>query len=494
MISTSTSKYVADKFFSYINDKKLPYVIIGNPSDFLERGKDWDLFTIQYDEFFSAIKEFCELENLSIVNIIHHATGIKFYFSPKAGKDKSVVISGPDALFFPTGQIKGDIGLSMAKLLQSPKFDEFGYLIPSPKYSFIFLLIKKIDKGTLTANHGKYLSRLSSENPEGVRKLINKFWDPHYAELLIRSTESGCWEKAIQSTSELRDQLRKKTTWSSKRAVWILKRLYLRFKYPAGLSVVLLGPDGSGKTSATNKLISLITRPFFGTNYVHGAGFYLRTKVLNIQMSNWWNRINSSLSSHGKNEKNDVIVTRPFKTRAQAPHNLFVANEKNDVIVTRPLKSHAQPSHNLIVSLVKLLYLWLDCCVGWWLVVWPKLFRNKLVSLDRYYHDILIDPQRYRYSGPMWLARWLGKLIPKPDLWIFLDVPAEILQTRKQDVSFEESVRQRDEYRKLFGKIKNGIIVDGTQSLDDVVADVNHAMVDFMTKRTEDRFLGESES
>lgn len=469
MILTSESQYIADKFFSFLNEKKLSYVLIGDPSDFLERGKDWDLFTMRYDDFFSAVKEFCALENVSIVNIIHHATGIKFYFRSKTGAENRAVISGPDALFFPTWKIKGDIGLSMVKLLDSPRFDEFGYLVPSPKYAFIFLLIKKIDKGVLTPNHGSYLSQLGSEDPEGIRKLIKKIWTPPYAEMLIRATESGCWDKVIQSTPELRTRLQKNTTWSFKRAAWILKRLFLRLRFPVGLSVVLLGPDGSGKTSVSKKLAGLITRPFLGTAYVHGAGFFSRAKVLKWQQRGFARGFFSSRSSHDKKAKTDKLVTHPLKSHDQSPRGLFA-------------------------SWVKLLYLWIDSLLGWCTVVWPKLFQAKLILLDRYYHDILVDPQRYRYGGPMWPARWIAKLIPKPDLWILLDVPAEKLQERKQDVSVDESARQREEYLKLFREMKDGIVVDGSQSLDDVVADVNQAIIDFMCKRTEERFVRKSEA
>ena len=59
---------------------------------------------------------------------------------------------------------------------------------------------------------------------------------------------------------------------------------------------------------------------------------------------------------------------------------------------------------------------------------------------------MLVDPRRYRYGGAMWLARWVGKIIPKPDLWILLDAPAEVLQKRKQEVPPEETARQRRAY------------------------------------------------
>ncbi|MCH7807178.1 MAG: hypothetical protein IH995_08595 [Proteobacteria bacterium] len=106
---------------------------------------------------------------------------------------------------------------------------------------------------------------------------------------------------------------------------------------------------------------------------------------------------------------------------------------------------------------------------------------------DRYYHDLLVDPRRYRYGGPVWLARWVGKIIPKPDLWILLDAPAEVLQKRKQEVPPEESKRQRQAYLELIKGFKNAVVIDASQPRDKVVVDVREAIVDFMETRTRGR-------
>jgi thymidylate kinase len=125
--------------------------------------------------------------------------------------------------------------------------------------------------------------------------------------------------------------------------------------------------------------------------------------------------------------------------------------------------------------------------LGYIFVVRPKLIRSTLVVFDRYYHDLLVDPRRYRYGGPMWLARLIGKLIPQPDLWILLDAPAEVLHSRKKEVSYEETVRQRKEYLKLMSVVKNGVVIHAEQPLEAVVADVNKAVLEYMEQRTEDR-------
>jgi thymidylate kinase len=145
--------------------------------------------------------------------------------------------------------------------------------------------------------------------------------------------------------------------------------------------------------------------------------------------------------------------------------------------VTRP---HAKRSRGAFLSIIKVFYFLLDYAIGWLVCFFSARTSSTLVVFDRYYHDLLVDPLRYRYGGPMWLARWVGKLIPKPDIWILLDAPPEVLQARKQEVLFEETTRQRKEYLKLIKGLKSAFVVDAARGLDDVVADVNAIILDFM--------------
>ena len=73
--------------------------------------------------------------------------------------------------------------------------------------------------------------------------------------------------------------------------------------------------------------------------------------------------------------------------------------------------------------------------------------------------------------------RQVGKLVPQPDLYILLDAPAEVLQSRKREVSLAESIRQRQAYFDVVSKMKNGIVLDASRPLDEVVAQVNSAIL-----------------
>ena len=212
-------------------------------------------------------------------------------------------------------------------------------------------------------------------------------------------------------------------------------RVIHRMMHPSGVSVAVLGPDGSGKSSVVRHIIPGLSAAFRRTQYIH-----LRPAV----GSRW---------------------------RIGEP-------------VTNP---HRQSARSWPVSVAKICYFLFDYVVGWWILVRPMLVRSTLVVFDRYYHDILVDPLRYRYGGPMWLARWVGKLIPSPDLWILLDAPPEVFQARKQEVPLGETTRQRNAYLALIQERDNSVVLDASQPLDKVVTDVNSAILTFLAERTRKR-------
>lgn len=136
--------------------------------------------------------------------------------------------------------------------------------------------------------------------------------------------------------------------------------------------------------------------------------------------------------------------------------------------ITEP---HRLPPRGLLTSTAKLLYLLVDYCS-----IYPWKWRQRarpaprgLIIFDRYYHDLLIDPRRYRYGAPLWLARVIGRLVPSPDLWILLDAPPDVIRGRKQEVAIDELVRQRRAYLDFIDRRGNGHVVDAAKPLDDVI-------------------------
>lgn len=66
--------------------------------------------------------------------------------------------------------------------------------------------------------------------------------------------------------------------------------------------------------------------------------------------------------------------------------------------------------------------------------------------------------------------------MPQPELWVLLDAPVEVLQARKQEVSWSESSRQRQAYKDFVARQRVHIIADSSQTLNRVVLEVERAI------------------
>jgi thymidylate kinase len=110
-----------------------------------------------------------------------------------------------------------------------------------------------------------------------------------------------------------------------------------------------------------------------------------------------------------------------------------------------------------------------------------------MVIFDRHFWDLLVYPKHFRYGGPIWLARFVGRFVPHPDLVILLDAPAEVIQGRKQEVPFQETARQREGYLKVVQRLSNAHVVDASKSLDKVVGETERIILGYMADRTTGR-------
>jgi thymidylate kinase len=154
------------------------------------------------------------------------------------------------------------------------------------------------------------------------------------------------------------------------------------------------------------------------------------------------------------------------------------------ILPTRAKKSpHALPPRSLAGSAVKAAW-WLVCyTLGYYKSIYPTLARGGLQINHRYLLDAIVDPKRYRYSGPKNWVEAIWKVAPKPDLMIFLDAPAEVIHARKGEVTLEEAVRQREAYRALAATLPNAVMADTSQSVEKTVADVTEVILGHMAAR-----------
>ena len=82
------------------------------------------------------------------------------------------------------------------------------------------------------------------------------------------------------------------------------------------------------------------------------------------------------------------------------------------------------------------------------------------------------------------LLRLAARMVPRPDLVILLDAAPEVLWSRKQEVAFEEVVRQREGYLKVARELPSAVVINAAQSPSDVIDSTVSAIVEFYAERT----------
>ena len=190
---------------------------------------------------------------------------------------------------------------------------------------------------------------------------------------------------------------------------------------PACPWIVILGVDGSGKSSVLSQLEErFAAASFAGVKVIH-----------------------------------------------RRPGVVYSANDKRG----GPVTHYSKPAHGLVKSAVKLGAMVLDWLFGYWGDLVHQRARGYLIFSDRHsLLDLLVDPLRYRYSGPTWLVRLAIRCAPMPDLVLLLDAPVGVLQARKQELTPAEASRQRQAYLALIETLPNSRIIDASKPLNQVVA------------------------
>jgi thymidylate kinase len=311
------------------------------------------------------------------------------------------------------------------------------FWVPDPATEFAWYLARTILKASLDAGRAMRLSSLYLRDPGGCRIRIESLWRGRNLELIMSAARSGDWRAVIARLPSIGDALRRSSArkWPGRlfrSKVSRLKASIQRLWQPAGLSVVMLGPDGAGKSSAVEALPARLSHVFSGSKC---WGF------------------------------------------APPLHRLIRRGPRS---TDQP---HALPPRGGVASVLRAGY-WLVYAIGSDVVLRLVTVRATLVLFDRHFVDVLVDTKRYRYGGPKWLLQFIWRCIPKPDLIILLDAPAGVLHERKQEVPFEETVAQRNAYLTLVSSLRNSHVVDARQSRDLVADDAARIILRHLATRT----------
>jgi thymidylate kinase len=331
------------------------------------------------------------------------------------------------------------------------------FYVLSPEHEFICYLLRRLIKG-LDRTRAQRLSELYAEDPAGCHVQLARFFPESDAALIEDAARSGDWELALSQAERLRKVVSERAGQPLGNARDLLHKIGARaraYVRPEGLMVAFLGTDGVGKSTVTSRIERDLAPAFSSTERYHRP----------VETVLWRMRQRIKRYRARSSAVEPVDASAPG-TAAQAT-------------------SSEAPPRGLPASILKLGLWWADYTVlGYLLTIYPRLARSTLVLFDRYYEDLLVYPRSYRYGGPLWLARFVGRLIPRPHLVFLLDAPPEVIQARKQELTFEQTAYEREAYLNVVQGLPNAHVVDASKPIDAVVNEIEGVILDHMADRT----------
>ena len=240
-------------FLQKLEQSQLRYAVLGNTDRYpgsIETDVDFMVLPKDIGRFYEVLSSFSDFEDIRLVQMIQHEHAA-FYFVLFGVNDGRTVTLMPDVC---TDYYRNGVKLlSAEELLQDTVYatDEAGqskgFRILAPAKAFIYYLLKKIDKGSISEAQFAHLRAQFLKHPEGASAQVRRFWSEKSLESIQKTFEANNLSEMQREFPLLRHELHGSLSFSLKDA---FKRFLLRVRRclnPTGFVIQIeQGDDSSG--------------------------------------------------------------------------------------------------------------------------------------------------------------------------------------------------------------------------------------------------------
>lgn len=343
-------------------------------------------------------------------------------------------------------------------VLQTRTWDHRGFWIASPGSEAAVSLMKEYilfgkvkDKGK--GKTKKRITELAKEDPENFLNSLGRSLGRNTSEFILDCALEENWNRLESKVGYVRSKLLIRSVFQNPFSMisnlfgFIWGHLFDEVLFPNSLFLCLVGPDGSGKSSIIEALL-LDDLPFESTNLYH-----CHFRIL-PPLRFYYNGL--------------ATLLRLKKVKEPTPAE--AAQSLDD----KPLGA--------LRAMITVLYYTFEYLLGHLIILRGKTQR-KLIIFDRYFYDYMTSPRFKRV--PRFLLQAILRIIPKPDLVIYLEGDPEIIHKRKLELSYTTLLALQDGYHRIVNTLLNGYICRSDGLFADTLGDVKSLII----KRLNDRSL-----
>lgn len=408
-----TGRFLTALFAAY-ERKSVRYVVLRNytrfPEDF---GKDVDLVVHPDDvqRSHATIRRVASDQGLQMVARRKRSSHVTYYLLPGVadGVERGVLID------VRTNLVHRGFSYLPGPLVIASRRRHDHFYIPSPAIESLAILLHcVIDARHIRPSYAERLRELRSGDRDEFVRTATVVVGRALACLLADALDEKTPESALSARGRLLRARARRNPGALGR--WIMARSGVVFDrvrswlQPTGQLVVLVGPDGSGKTT----LSELVCRRFEATR-IPVSSVYLGAQKPLLPTRLWSQKIRKAFRK-GPAVKPVKDVDRRQRLRGLA----HIMADK-----------------------------WLRYIVQ----IRPRLVRGEVVVLDRYFYDLRTFPH------PLVRQRWFDtlvmSLIPEPTVIFCLRADPAVVAARKNELTTAETARQIECFQALRYWVRN---------------------------------------
>lgn len=345
---------------------------------------------------------------------------------------------------------KGATWISTENVLRGRRpFRQF--FVPSEPAEAVILLLKDLIYGfKVRSKYREAIRRTLTKAPDAVHRCLADSVGREFAAQLLSRVDAEDWDAIERSCRHLRRIiLRRSVRRPMSMLVGLLRfswgHLRARLGASHGFFVVLIGPDGSGKSTTAEALAEALQPLFRTRDYYHGR-FEILPRLKDIR---------------------DRLLRRDRRKTDAATDD-----------------GSEPPAGSLRFgrgrALIHVLYYSLDFFLGHRIVSRSGAMGH-LIVFDRYFYDWYIQTQFGR--APAGLFHILRLFLPRPDLLVHLYNDPEVIHARKPELTVAEIEAQNQKCLQIVDLVPRAVTVNTDSSVDQVIAQIREQMLAVMKAR-----------